>query len=178
MSKSINYSSIDSFELKWRFAEDDSKWTVLPPEDLANFKPLTEDTAEWLWSCHVSDSAQHLMDIAARQTPPNRDVFGRCILEIDDDWTSTEEQMRVTQTFNSSIQISSVSCVYFFWNASSAVETTWDVFLRYWSDFCYPSDDSNVAVLPDAGCNLYYIEGSFSLRVTCSHNDEQGNAAS
>jgi hypothetical protein len=39
-----------------------------------------------------------------------------------------------------------------------AVETDWRLFLDHWDDFCYPSDDSNILVLPTLGKAVVYIE--------------------
>lgn len=154
------YIPIDEFALKWRFAEDSTKWTVLPPSDLAFLKPLTDNSAEQLWTKYVDDSAKHLMEIVLKTDPPDRDLFGKRVLEIDDDWSSREEHRRVSAALRNQLDIADSATLFFFWNASCAVETTWDILLRYWSDFCYPSDDSNVATMLDAGVNLYYIEGT------------------
>jgi hypothetical protein len=42
--------------------------------------------------------------------------------------------------------------------AEMAVETDWRLFLDHWDDFCYPSDDSNILVLPTLGKAVVYIE--------------------
>lgn len=163
MAGLLQFASIDDFQLKWRFAEDATKWTVLPPKDLAFFKPLTEESAQRLWSTYVSTSAQHLMEIVLRSVPPDRNQFGKRVLVIDDNWSAEEESNYVTNIFRNHIDVEPSSMLYFFWNASCAVETTWDILRRYWSDFCYPSDDSNVAVILDTHINIYYIEGSVWL---------------
>lgn len=163
MEELIKFVSIDDFQLKWRFAEDETNWTVLPPNDLTFFKPLTEDSALRLWSTYVSTSAQHLMEIALRSVPPDRNQFGKLVLVIDDNWSSDEEHDRVAEILNNHVGVAASSIVYFFWDASCAVETTWNILLRYWSDFCYPSDDSNVAVILDTNIIIYYIEGAVWL---------------
>ncbi len=166
MVEPLKFAPIDEFPLKWRFAEDGTKWTVLPPNDLASFKPLTEDSARTLWSIYVSISAFHLMEFVLKSFPPDRNQFGKRILMIDDNWSSDEEHNRVAEVLNNHVSVAASSIVYFFWDASCAVETTWDILLRYWSDFCYPSDDSNVAIIFDTDIKLYYIEGTvwFSSR--------------
>ena len=163
MAELLKFASIDDFQLKWRFAEDATKWTVLPPKDLAFFKPLTEESAQRLWFTYVSTSAQHLMEIVLRSVPPNRDQFGKRLLVIDENWTSEEENHHVADVFRNHIDAEPSSALYFFWNASCAVETTWEILRRYWSDFCYPSDDSNVAVILDTNINIYYIDGTVWL---------------
>lgn len=163
MAELLNFASIDDFHLKWRFAEDAAKWTVLPPNDLTFFKPLTEGSARRLWSTYVSTSAKHLMEIVLRSVPPDRNQFGKRVLVIDDNWSAEEESNYVTNIFRNYIDVEPSSMLYFFWNASCAVETTWGILHRYWSDFCYPSDGSNVAVILDTDINIYYIEGSVWL---------------
>ena len=160
MTGQILYMPIEEFPLKWRFMEDATKWTVLPQRDLPFFKPLARDTARYLWYEHISDDGDHLMEIVAKTVPPDRDQFGTRLLVINDNWSSDEEHQRVVKVLRKNIDIVDSSVLYFFWSASCAVETTWDLLLRYWSDFCYPSDDSNVATVLEANTNLYYIEGT------------------
>lgn len=61
------------------------------------------------------------------------------------------------------MHISRTSTVLFFWSAACAVETTWDVLMRYWSDFCCPSDDSNLAILAESDLAIVYCESLVSL---------------
>ena len=163
MTEPISYTTIEEFPLKWRFAEDSTKWTVLPPSDLACFKPLATDSARRLWPEYVSNAAEQLMEIVTKTVSPDRNQFGTRLLVIDDNWSSEEEHQRVAKSIRQKIDIVDSAILYFFWDASCAVETTWDILLRYWSDFCYPSDDSNVAVVLEAKAKLYYIEGTVWL---------------
>ncbi|QDS97616.1 DUF2947 family protein [Adhaeretor mobilis] len=170
MTEHLSYTPINDFPLKWRFAEDDTKWTVLQSSDLALFRPLAEDSARHIWSTHVTIAAEHLMEIVLKTAPPNRDQFGTQLLVTDDNWSSDEEHQRVASVFRKHVQVADSSVVYFFWHASCAVETTWDILLRYWSDFCYPSDESNVASVLEAGNNLYYIEGTVWIGPSPHHD--------
>jgi len=36
------------------------------------------------------------------------------------------------------------------WSEDLAIQTSWDVFTEYWSDFCYPASD-DVTIAPVAG---------------------------
>lgn len=158
MLTKIEYIPIVEFGLKWRFAEDAAKWTVLADEDFANFRPLTEDCARSLWRELVSPDVGHLvaLSLSGIATP-----FGDTIADYhtDDDWSCTEEAERVGTFLSQHIKVSRSSRLLFFWSASYAVETTWDVLLRYWSDFCYPSDDSNIAILTETDILIFYCEG-------------------
>lgn len=48
--------------------------------------------------------------------------------------------------------------ITFFCRGACAVNTKWGVFLEYWSDFCYPSDDSNVIIFHRDSRAIIYIE--------------------
>src|SRR3712207_6991725 len=54
------------------------------------------------------------------------------------------------------------------WDESTAVRTTWEVFTRYWDDFCYPLSD-DVAVFPDSGAWLLLYQDRKSTRLNSSH---------
>jgi hypothetical protein len=162
MFAQLDYAPIGAFGLSWRFAEDATKWTVLPDEDLAHFRPLTEACSRRLWGEFIAPGNGHLvaLQVSAAAWP-----FGERIAKYSttDDWSSAEETNRVGAFLEQHIQVDRASRVLFFWSASCAVDTTWDVLLRYWSDFCYPSDDSNVVVLSESDILIFYTEGLVSL---------------
>ena len=76
-----------------------------------------------------------------------------------DDWTSPEETKRVGEFLRRHVPLRDDDLLLFFWGAPCAVETTWGVLLRYWTDFCYPSDDSNVAIPFEGDRLIAYVEG-------------------
>ncbi len=139
----LEYAPLETFPLKWRFAEDPDRWTVLPDEDLRHFRPLTEISARVQWNQLVTPTADHLMAVGASRL---RFKSSLADFRVADDWNAAEEARRVAEFLRAHVPIHDSDGLIFFWNASVAVETTWDIVLRYWSDFCYPSDDSNVVV--------------------------------
>jgi hypothetical protein len=152
----LQYISLDEFYFKWRFAEDASKWTVLPDEDLANVHPLDEECARILWKRFVHPIQTQLIGFAKEWGWKLRDDTP--LLKTADFSTALEERECVSRFLRQHIDIVDRSQLIFFWDAECAVETTWDVLLRYWDDFCYPSDESNVAVAVESSKNAYYYE--------------------
>lgn len=72
----------------------------------------------------------------------------------------------------------------FFWHGELAVKTDYGLFLEHWDDFCYPSDDSNVLLLPDLSQAVMYRGDrwyvfnrvdSQPLFPLCRHSQEEGN---
>jgi hypothetical protein len=49
MGTLLQYMSMDDFPMRWRFAEDADRWTVLPVKDLRYFKPLSAESSAALW---------------------------------------------------------------------------------------------------------------------------------
>jgi hypothetical protein len=161
MDDVVEHILIDDFPLKWRFAEDASKWTVLPPEDLARFRPLTEQASRTLWTQLVADNAWHHSVLSQDQLRVNSDELGHVV--VDDDAEPASEHQRIRDFLTTQISLPLDTQVLFFWGATCSVDTTWDVFIRYWDDFCYPSDDSNVAVLDGANKVVVFHENRLSI---------------
>ena len=136
MDDVVEHILIDDFPLKWRFAGDASKWTVLPPEDLARFRPLTEQASRTLWTQLVADDAWHHSVLSQDQLRFNSDQLGHVV--VDDDAEPASEHQRIRDFLTTQISLPLDTRVLFFWGATCSVDTTWDVFIRYWDDFCYP----------------------------------------
>jgi hypothetical protein len=151
MDEPLEYASMDDWPLRWRFAEDATRWTVLPDADMRQFLPLTESCSHDQWHRLVTP-AVHL--IAAGGLRSRIAAF-----QTSDDWTSAEETIRVGEYLRRHVPIQEDASLLFFWGMSCAVETTWDILLRYWTDFCYPLD-SNVAIPLDSEHLVAYHEGA------------------
>lgn len=150
------YIPMDEFPLRWRFAEDATRWTVLPETDLRQLQPLSESSSREQWRKLVSPAATHLMALGEFEPRFESRVAE---LKTNDQWSNEEEATRVAEFLRQRLPIRDAAHVLFFWDASLAAETTWDVLLRYWSDFCYPSDDSNVVVPSEGNRLVVYVEG-------------------
>ena len=51
----------------------------------------------------------------------------------------------------------------FFWFGDLAVEIDWGLFLDHWDDFCYPTDDSNIVVIPELNKAVAYIDEAWFI---------------
>ncbi len=130
MKQELTYLPIGDFPLRWRFFEDAEKSTILPEEDRANFKPLSEASSRTLWD----GWARPILENLDRATPAIHEGG-------DDGW---EEEVR--NVLRGCVDLPDTEPLYFFWESTTAVESTWGIFLKYWNDFCYPSDYGNVAI--------------------------------
>jgi hypothetical protein len=114
--------SIQEFPLAWRWTQ--ASYAVLPPEVLAQIRPLSASEATQLCSRGSSE----------------RTSVVSC---------STEDPDGVSAWLRR-VQPDSRVRVYVAWSDELAVETNWQIFTEYWDDFCYPSSD-DVKVAPVVG---------------------------
>ena len=124
---------MENFPYKWRF--DDSNYKLLPEEDLAFIIPITTQEAGRVWEDIFGHNIPHLMKITNNSHWP---------------WMATETVMVDTDIYNTanevlnSININADSNIIFLWSKTNAVKVKWGIFIKYWNDFCYPSDDNDV----------------------------------
>jgi hypothetical protein len=115
--------TIQEFPLAWRWTQ--SSHAVLPPDVLARIRPLSPTEAVQV---HKSSSF------------PHSGAADSC---------SAEDEASV-RTWLRHVQLDLPARVCIGWSEDLAVETSWDIFTEYWSDFCYPSSD-DVTIVPVAG---------------------------
>lgn len=136
MISGLTYRSMNEFPLKWRFI--DPKYQVLPEVHLSQVHPLDVDSSKRLWR-YILESNLHAED-------PFRDGFFQSVesILIGDSHGNADEDSRVRKwlyrcalPFDKRVLLS--------WQPDWAVETTWKILVKYWTDFYYPvSDDLTV----------------------------------
>ena len=128
---------IGSFPLAWRWTS--KAHTVLPQEVLRGLRPLAPETAKEMFS-----------------KVPKRLGADALIFQA----TDTEATKEWLQSLP--ITASEVTLV---WNDTTALTLPWSTFVRYWSDFCYPSSD-DAAIIPVAsdGLLLWHHEEIFEFK--------------
>jgi hypothetical protein len=128
-----DFTSLEQFPLRWRFT--DPRRSAIPPEALKRIRPLTASRAnECAAAARVRGSEERTFGVTFRSDDRPDDVRSR----LRGLPPAPGEEILVS------------------WNSNTAVTSTWDVFVAYWDDFCYPSSD-DVTVWPvDEGWTLCY----------------------
>jgi hypothetical protein len=146
--------TFQSFGLIWRFSDAD-KYTQLSTAEFLRFHPLPECESLKQWKQFIYPDAspghRHLKELYVQQlvTWPQNISFRS---------ESRDEERRVVQNLQREIAAVDSSEVFFFWHAEQSVRTDWRLFLDHWDDFCYPSDDGNILVLPSLMKAFVYDE--------------------
>ena len=73
-------------------------------------------------------------------------------------WGDELRQSQVIKDLENVMKLSKNNPITFFWNANCGLETDWGIFVKYWTDFCYSSDDSNILVPHNSEKAIIYIE--------------------
>ena len=146
--------ALQTFGMIWRFS-DAAKYTQLSECEFSRFMPTSEIESLGLWQELVCDDS----------SPTHRRIAQLCAHGVAQ-WPrfprfrseSEEAESNVVRNLVRDVTADDASEVVFFWRAEIAVRTDWRLFLDHWDDFCYPSDDNNIAVLPKCGKAVAFIE--------------------
>jgi len=124
--------SANTFELAWRWTNPSHN--VLPPEVMAQIVPLDEATVPSGLTVRDQLDRAQLTDIRSTTTH-DTDEARRWLRELP---VASDEKIVVR------------------WGQRLAVQTTWEIFTRYWHDFCYPSSDDVDVFPPTSAWILLY----------------------
>jgi len=133
---------LKDFPLAWRWT--DEKYALLPENVLSQIIPQSSEQAARLFKESLRFCGSDGLD---------------------------EKQFSLTQVVTKDVSPALVSewliachnnvetTVFLSWQPNIAVSTTWGIFAKYWSEFCYPaSDDLNVWSKTDSWMLLYHHE--------------------
>lgn len=133
---------IEHFPLIWRWTQ--SSHTVLPADVLSLLTPIESDAAELLYL-------------------RGEDAFsGRAIANA---FEHRSENSDVTREWLRCLPVPSEERVLLLWSRQMGIALPWQVFVRYWEDFCYPSsDDAFIFVESTGSCVAWYHYEVFRFR--------------
>jgi hypothetical protein len=115
----LQFRSIADFPLAWRWTSETHN--LLAPEVLTDIRPLTETTASALAD-----------DGLARC--PDAQLLGEAYAAESDEVDRVATRLRA-------LPVSAETRVIVSWDSTTALETSWATFAKYWDAFCYPSSD-------------------------------------
>lgn len=126
-----DYAPMDSFPRRWRWT--DERYRIFDAEELSRIRPLRVEKA---WEICKRSS-----EFVSKETDLLSPELFEARKEID-----TNSGSDVSAWLADRQPISNLEIVVS-WDQECAVVTDWELFVRYWDDFCYPSSD-DVMVFP------------------------------
>lgn len=148
-----NFIPLEEFTYTWRWTNPMGKWSLLPPDDLAQIKPFRKEQARLLWK-------QAIVILSPRKWALSPERFP-AIQTFDDNRTDSPEEAR---QWLLSLDIPEQTPIVIAWHGPNAVLTHWGVFCRHWNCFLYPSD--NVVIWPateEQWALFYFHEEKFEF---------------
>lgn len=138
------------FGLGWRFCSE--RHDPLPEAEWGEIQPLREAESCALWKALVSREGGHLMEC---NLLPNA-----ARLTGDAGWGDAADEEKTRSLLGETFPGGDGAPALVFWHASLSALTRWSFFLRYWSNFFYPSDESGVVACLDHPTNLLFVGDS------------------
>ena len=154
-----NDQALNKFELIWRF-NDAQKYTQLSSDEFNRFIPADAKDSLKLWEKYIYPSSKHRERHLTELYVQKKIKWPDCQTFKSE---SGDEEKQVIPILKQEITATESAELLFFWHAEVCVRTDWGLFLDHWDDFCYPSDDSNVMVLPGIEKAIIYIEESWHI---------------
>lgn len=161
MSKSIQdhnkdgekYTSLEKCSFGWFFHDKKNDAINVTEQDRCKILPLSKQYCRLLWNQYISKKNRHPMQLA-------EDEWLRLMSETEvidnftNDWNDNNyDGLRVV--LKQRLDYAPEDEIYFFWNHETAVETTWEIFLKYWINFLF-EDEGPILINPKSGYVLSF----------------------
>ena len=129
----INYRSLNATE-DWCFFFEDC---AIPPENLVQIKPLTEESAQNLWRQYVSphpnfDHPALLLQESWPQKLRSSPTYAEWKYDWNDDTSTDFQDWLIRNLPNTSL--------IFQWSSCDAVQTSTEIFICHWRNFLFSDE--------------------------------------
>jgi hypothetical protein len=138
---------LKQFDLGWRFCSE--QHDPLPETEWNKIQPIRESESGAFWKALVSREGEHLMEC---------NLLGEAArLTGDNGWGDAGDEEKTRILLRETFPREDETPVLVFWHACVSVLTRWLIFVRYWPNFFYPSDESGVVACLDHPTNLLFV---------------------
>jgi hypothetical protein len=158
------YIDMKEFGGNWFFYMDDMK---VPDKDIKSIKPLSDEFSSLLWNKNINNHKRHFALFS------NYEKMALSLKKIDynwqDDWNNNYNE-NFSNYLRENISYNPYDTIIVFWSKECAVETNWEIFLKYWSNFLF--DDEGVILIntADERILLFTSDGMMQLGKIPSSN--------
>ena len=130
----MNYTNLSDYRNAWVFRHKDMP---VSPEDMEQIKPLSEPSAFEFWQQRISKEAHHPTDFASNDWAANKNTWLH-----KDRWQSAWDSPSpdLPELISEHIDWADNVRVFFCYESSKIIETTWAVFKINWKNFLFFDD--------------------------------------
>ena len=147
----------------WYFVNDDlgECYRNLSEPDQKGILELTDAYSAELWDRYVSATARHLM-LMNKSDWPNYAQGEQRKIEPFPDTNDAQSQDIFAEILAQQVPYLPDDKIYFFWMKESAVETTWQIFLRNWPHFFF-EDEGPILIVPTHLTAIVFCLGNYRI---------------
>ena len=147
-----------ALEPLWDFSHLGSGRDV-SPADLAAILTFTQAYSATLWNRYVSAKGRHLMLMDDSDWPNQAGGEHQTLPWYPDNLPAEDE---FAEQLAKQVPFVPSDKIYFFWGKYTGVETTWELFLRYWPRFFF-DDEGPILVVPSSMTAIVFCLESYRI---------------
>ncbi len=147
----MKLTELKSSSFGWQFLDENEENSIFSEVELNKLVLLGKMASREYWEYYISVQYFHLMKIPA-QVINNKKWIERDYV----DWNNANEKF---PSFGFKKNEKSI----FLNGPNEGIILEWSIFLKYWKNFFYTSDDNIVILFPEINRFLTYIEGVITL---------------
>lgn len=130
----MNYTPMGDYKLAWIFRHRE-----MPVDDISlqHIKPLSQDSAQQFWRTHLSKEATHASHFSGDDWASQNGVW-----KDKGVWQSIweSEDNGLPELMADHCQWDSNTQVFFCYDSSHVIQTTWHIMKQYWKNFLFYDD--------------------------------------
>ncbi len=153
----MNYLPLSEYRHAWFFNHQEM---AVSESDLAKIKPLTPKRAFEIWELNISQHTDDPSEFTKDDWASQNDVW-QATGFWQGAWDSDDHAL--PEALEEFIHWEANTVVYFCYSSEHIVETTWDIFKRYWKNFLFLDDGPLLIGRKRKEVAQFKQNGSFSL---------------
>lgn len=153
----MNYIDLSEYRNAWVFRHQDMPVSA---EDLAQIKPLAESSAFQLWRQRISKEADHPTDWENGDWAANESAWlHKEFWQKAWDSSSPDLPELITEHIDWADNVT----VFFCYESSKIIETSWAVFKRNWKNFLFFDDGPLLIARKKKQAVQFFQDGTFAI---------------
>lgn len=138
------YIDMKYYPNNWYFYDKDIS---IADCDIEKIKPFTQQYCSFLWNHYISKSGRHSILLKPDEWLVEL-LKNNPICYFDTDWNENRYDT-LRDLLSECLHFNNQDHIYFFWNREDGIETTWEIFLRYWINFLF-NDEGPILINPSS----------------------------
>lgn len=137
------------------FEDEDWRWKEITHEGvslLTHIKKHNPQSSNELWNKYVRNKNDHFMRMESSLFDDQETIYLKKA-----GWKNESLEDGTTKFLSENLDYKKNDRVIIFWSRNDSVSVSWELFLQYWSDFIYRSDEGVLVINPGSEVSLVYI---------------------